>query len=349
MPGTDLSLKVMAWYDQTIAGSNLWSGIGFVAATLVALILLWIAARWIAGIAATASQTLSGRRRRHEQGYSLGVAPFGGSKGRALTRALIAALQQDMKHFSFGATCEIIKAPAPKASGKLGFRDSARKWLSRASADLIVWGHRERGSAAPLIVDILSCEGSLAPAQARQTRVHLPADFAKAAEPVRQAGAYLIARALQPGLARATAFRPEKLGPVADILAAALASPGSLPEDTLALLETDYCAMALHIASGQHLQQVASLRRSRLSGEALADPEAQIAARIDLGRALLGISAQAFDPARVREAMDHLKAAVELLKQNPTIQLANQTSNAVQQGQAMLSARQRFSVTGGSI
>ncbi len=71
-------------------------------------------------------------------------------------------------------------------------------------------------------------------------------------------------------------------------------------------------------------------------------------ARIDLGRALLGLAAINFDPVRVREAMDHLKIAVDMLKSDEVLQLAQITNQAVQQGQAMLANRKRFSVTGGS-
>ena len=349
MPGNDFTTRLIDWFNQTIAGSPLWAGAGLAAAAIVALFLVWLVLRFVFRVARSIGHAMAGRKRRHTQGYGLGVAPFVGAKGNAMAKALRVALQEEMKHFSFGAPYEVIKAIAPKATKKLGLRDVARKWLTRASADLIVWGYRERGPKAPLVLDILSCEGSLSPAEAQQTRVYLPHDYAKTSETVRRAGAYLVARALQPGLARATAFRAEKLAPVAEILADILAHPGSLPAQTLSMLETDYCAMALHIGSDSGLEQVAKLRRKRLSDGAVPDTETQIAARIDLGRALLGISAKAFDPARVREAMDHLKAAVELLKLNPTIQLANHTTNAVQKGQAMLSARRRFSVTSGGV
>ena len=347
MPGDAYIAQITNWFTQTIAGSPIWAAIGLAAVCAAGLAVAWAILRIVWRLFGAVSSALSSRRRRQTQGYTLGVARFAGARGNKLSKALIHALQEDMSEFSFGAQYEVIKAPAPRASEKQGLRDVARRWLSRASSDLIVWGYRGRGSSAPLHLSILSCEGSLTPAEAQETQVLLPGDFAKASDIVRKAGAYLVARALQPGLARATAFRAEKLAPVADILAKCLANPGSLPDETVSLLETDYCAMGLHIGSDEHLIHVAELRHARLAGERQLDTETQIAARIDLGRALLGMSAKAFDPSRVREAMDHLKAAVELLKLNPTIQLANHTSNAVQQGQAMLSARQRFSVTGG--
>ena len=46
--------------------------------------------------------------------------------------------------------------------------------------------------------------------------------------------------------------------------------------------------------------------------------------------------------------MDQLQLAVERLKTDPIMRLAQATNQAVQQGQTMLANRQRFSVTGGS-
>ena len=347
MPGDAYITQITNWFTQNVAGSQLWAAIGLAAVAAAGLAVAWVILRGLMRLIGSISSSISSRRRRQTQGYTIGVARFAGARGGKLAKALIQTLQDDMSEFSFGAQYEVIKAPAPIATQKQGLRDVARRWLGRASSDLIIWGYRGRGSSAPLHLSILSCEGSLTPAEAQETQVMLPGDFAKASDIVRKAGAYLVARALQPGLARATAFRAEKLEPVADVLAKCLANPGSLPDETISLLETDYCAMGLHIGTEDHLIHVAELRRARLASEQQLDTETQIAARIDLGRALLGMSAKAFDPARVREAMDHLKAAVELLKLNPTIQFANHTANAVQQGQALLQARQRFSVTGG--
>ena len=160
--------------------------------------------------------------------------------------------------------------------------------------------------------------------------------------------AYLIARALQPGLSDGPAFRADKLAPVAAIIMTCLEDENALPARTRKTLETDYCSMALALNEETHLTRVVELRRRRLAGEEALVPTEEVQARIDLGRALLLLSNNSFDPVRVREAMDHLKVAVERLKVDPALRLAQQTNQAVQQGQAMLSNRKRFSVTGGS-
>lgn len=348
MPDTALSAQITDWFMSTIAGSPLWAGLGLAAAGLLAIWLIWQLVRGLAGFLGLIRNKLASHRRRQTQGYTLGIAPLSGARGNAISKALTTALQAHISDFSFGAPVDVIQAPAPSTTKTLGQREVARKWLGKSASDLVAWGYRTSGKNAPYQLNILSCEGSLTPAEAKESQALLPADFHKSSDIVKKVGAYLIARALQPGLAVATAFKAEKLVPVADFLADAIAAPGSLPPQTQLLIETDYCAMGLHIGDDVHLERVVSLRRARLSADTQLNEQTRIEARIDLGRALLAISGKRFDPTRVREAMDHLKIAVDMLREHPTIRLASQTSAAVQQGQSMLQNRQRFSVTGGS-
>ncbi|MDJ0920367.1 MAG: hypothetical protein QNI84_04510 [Henriciella sp.] len=347
---TDVSLSSLSdWYTQSIAGSALWSAIGFGVCALVILIVLAMILRQVFKAFRAVSRLMAKRRRRDAQGYGLSLAPLAGAKSGKTTAALVKSIETDLAEFCFGAPYEIVSAPAPKVRGKLGLRDVARRWLENSATDLVVWGHRDSGKAAPFKLDILSREGSLSAEEAVYSRVQLPADYAKASPAIRTCGAYLVARALLPGLAQATTFRAEKLAPVAAHLATFLEEAEALPAETALLIERDYCAMALHIGTEAHLQSVVSLRTARLSAPGHLATSEQISARIDLGRALLAISEIKFDPKRIRSAMDHLKIAVELLRGDPSIRLATETTAAVQKGQAMLQARRRFSVTGGGI
>ena len=344
---TQLS-NLIEWYNATFASSVIWNAIGVAAAMLVALIALYFVFRGVIAIIGVIGATLASRKRRSTQGFGIAVAPIMGPKGGQQTKAIIAALDKNLEHFTFGSPFEIVRAPRMRAHGAKGLRAAATKWLTQSSTDLVLWGHRERGKNEPARVEVLSLGGSLPPSEAMHTEGILPfvtKDNQDATAPV---VAYLIARALQPGLADGTAFKAEKLSPVADVLMTSLQASEHLPARTLRTLESDYCSMALALATEDHLSRVIELRRRRLaSGETLA-PDDEIQARIDLGRALLMISQVNFDPVRVREAMDHLKIAVERLKSDPILRLAQATNQAVQQGQAMLSNRKRFSVTGGS-
>ena len=336
------------WFETTIAGSPLWSGIGLAAALLVGLIAAWLILARLFGLVRSLSEMMASRKRRSTQGFGIAVAPIMGPGGGRQSKAVFAALEAHLSLFTFGSPFEIVKAPRMRAKGVKGLRHAATHYLEKSSTDLVLWGDRTRGKGTPSNIEILSCSGSLAPADAHHFEGIFPFISADNQDTTSRVTAYLVARALQPGLADGSAFKAEKLAPAADILVTCLNNSDALPERTRLTLEHDYSSMALHLGGEAHLTRVAELRRKRLSAEASLAPQFEVQARIDLGRALLGLSTINFDPVRVREAMDHLKIAVEMLKADPVLQMAQATNQAVQQGQSMLANRKRFSVTGGS-
>lgn len=336
------------WFTTTIAGSSIWSGIGLAAATLAALYVVFLLFKGAAAVFAALSTMLASRKRRSTQGFGIAIAPIIGPSGTRQTKAVIAALDAHLELFTFGSPFEIVRAPRLRAKGAKGLRAAATNWLEKSSTDLVLWGYRERGKDQPSRVEVLSLGGSLPPSDAMHSEGLLPLIDKSNQETTSRIVAYLVARALQPGLGDGTAFRAEKLEPVAAILTECLENRDVLPERTQLTLETDYCSMALALATDEHLGRVIEYRRRRLAAEEPLQPAYEVQARIDLGRALLQQSQTNFDPLLVREAMDHLKLAVERLKVDPVLQLAQATNQAVQQGQAMLANRKRFSVTGGS-
>jgi len=336
------------WFNTVIAGSTIWSGIGFGAAALFALFALYLLLKGIAAVFAILLNSLASRKRRSTQGFGIAIAPIVGPSGAHQTKAVITALEQYLGLFTFGSPFEIVRAPRMRAKGAKGLRAAAINWLEKSSTDLVLWGHRDRGKQQPSQVEVLSLGGSLPPSDAMHSEGLLPLIDKANQETTSRVVAYLVARALQPGLGDGTAFRAEKLEPVAAILRDCLQDRDTLPERTQLTLETDYCSMALALGTEEHLGRVIEFRRRRLAAEEVLQPAFEVQARIDLGRGLLMQSQKNFDPVRVREAMDHLKLAVERLKVDPVLQLAQATNQAVQQGQAMLANRKRFSVTGGS-
>lgn len=336
------------WFNSVIAGSAIWSAIGFAAAALLALFVLYLVLKSIAALVVVMMASLASRKRRSTQGFGIAIAPIVGASGGQQTKAIIASLEQHLDLFTFGSPFEIVRAPRMRAKGAKGLRAAATRWLETSATDLVLWGHRERGKNMPSIVEVLSLGGSLPPSDAMHSEGLLPRIDKTNQETTSRVVAYLVARALQPGLGDGTAFRAEKLEPVAAILMECLQNRDVLPERTQLTLETDYCSMALALGTEDHIGRVIEYRRRRLAAEEAMQPAIEVQARIDLGRALLVQSQSNFDPVRVREAMDHLKLAVERLKVDPVLQLAQATNQAVQQGQSMLANRKRFSVTGGS-
>ncbi len=336
------------WFDATIVGSPFWSGIGLAAALGLGLLVVWIAVRGLASGIRIMTDSLASRKRRSTQGFGIAVAPIVGPGGRAQTKAIHKALEAHLGLFTFGSPYAVVKAPRIRTKGAKGLRASAIRYMQTSATDLVLWGSRQGGKRRPSEIEILSCSGSLAPADALHFEGFFPALGGQNRETTSRIIAYLVARALQPGLSDGSAFKAEKLAPVADLLVDCLNDPDALQDRTRRTIEHDYSSMALNIGGETHLKRVVELRRQRLSsGEALPTTFA-VHARIDLGRALLSLSEINFDPVRVREAMDHLKIAVDMLKADPILQMAQATSQAVQQGQTMLANRKRFSVTGGS-
>ena len=339
---------LMEWFNSQIAGSLIWSSIGFATAILAALVLIYFVFKACASLVTLLTTSLASRKRRSTQGFGIAVAPIIGAKGAKQTKAIINALENHLELFTFGSPFEIVRAPRIRARGAKGFRASATRWLEKSSTDLVMWGHRKSGKQQPTSVEVLSLGGSLKPDDAMHSEGLLPQIDKTNEDTTSRVVAYLVARALQPGLSDGSAYRAEKLEPVAAILQDCLQDTVSLPDRTQLTLETDYCSMALALATPDHLTRVVEYRRKRLASEQPMLPAFEVQARIDLGRALLHQAQANFDPIRVREAMDHLKLAVERLKVDPILQLAQATNQAVQQGQTMLSSRKRFSVTGGS-
>lgn len=339
---------LIEWFNATIAGSAFWSGLGLLSVGLVALyVLVWLA-RGGAALASVLMTNMASRKRQSTQGFGLAIAPLSGPNGTAQTNAIISALETHLEQFMFGSPFEIVRAPKLRAKGSKGLRAAASDWLEKSSTDLIVWGYRPRDKTEASRVEVLSLGGSLPPSDAMHSEGLLPLVTRENEETTSRTIAYLIARALQPGLGDGSAFRADKLAPVADIIISCLQDEDALPAQTRNTLEMDYCSMAIALNTEPHLTRVVELRRRRLANEEPLAPADEIQARIDLGRALLLLSNSSFDPVRVREAMDHLKIAVDRLKGDPILRLAQQTNQAVQQGQAMLANRKRFSVTGGS-
>ncbi|MEM7638916.1 MAG: hypothetical protein AAF269_07620 [Pseudomonadota bacterium] len=339
---------LIEWFNSQIAGSLIWSSLGFATAIALGLLLAYFLFKSAASLVTLITTTLASRKRRSTQGFGIAIAPIMGPKGSKQTRAIIAALEEHLELFTFGSPFEIVRAPRIRAKGAKGLRAAATRWLEKSSTDLVLWGHRKHGKQEPTSVEVLSLGGSLKPEDAMHSEGLLPLIDKTNENTTSRVVAYLVARALQPGLADGSAYRAEKLEPVAAILESCLDDAGALPDRTQLTLETDYCSMALALATPDRLSRVVEFRRKRLAAEQSLLPAFEVQARIDLGRALLHQAQANFDPIRVREAMDHLKLAVERLKTDPILQLAQATNQAVQQGQTMLSSRKRFSVTGGS-
>jgi hypothetical protein len=118
-------------------------------------------------------------------------------------------------------------------------------------------------------------------------------------------------------------------------------------------IEADYCAACVHVAESsgdlESIDRIIALRLEHLEKMGNKAPaEMIVAARIDLGRALIARAEKQFDQRTVQEAIQHLSTVVETLRANPTIQQAQSASDAMFKAQTMIETRKRFSVNFGA-
>ena len=80
-----------------------------------------------------------------------------------------------------------------------------------------------------------------------------------------------------------------------------------------------------------------------------AAPDRWIAANITLGRALRLKAEKRFDPVMLREGIAYLTEALEALRSEPRLKLAESAAQAIGEAQKLLGARRKFSISGGGI
>ena len=80
-----------------------------------------------------------------------------------------------------------------------------------------------------------------------------------------------------------------------------------------------------------------------------AAPDRWIAANITLGRALRLKAEKRFDPVMLREGISHLTEALEALRAEPRLKLAESAAQAIGEAQKLLGTRRKFSISGGGI
>ncbi|MEM1087204.1 MAG: hypothetical protein AAGH90_05700 [Pseudomonadota bacterium] len=338
--------QVMTWCAALLQDAPVLAALAVFALGLCVIAFIWQISRFILWTARRLSWASRRQKRKNAHGFGIIVSALSGPKSKQVTDALVLILEKHIGAFTFGGSYDVIPTPALRAKGSMGLRDMAQKRQDELSGTLMVWGRTYKNSETS--IDLMTREVDAETGYGTHQRFLLPQDLSDLTAEQERAVAYLFARSFQPGLADAVGFRIEKIKPVAELLEAALEDPGSLPPDTVESIEDDFCTMALHVGDYEDLEYVIQLRRGRLLSDTQLSRRTQIKARVDLGRALVGASKRQHNPARIREAMDHLKQAIELLREHPAIGLATATSDAVRQGEKMLMAKRRFSVTGGS-
>ncbi len=340
-----------AWSRATalLSASPDLSAIGFLIGIAVTLALLVYLLGALTSALNGMRRAASTRRIRSQEevGARIVIAQPGGGRRRAITRFLGLSGERYLTDYMFGGKFVVLRHP-----GGVDSEAQAVAFLKKSEADLVIWSETRRDAKGGLAC-ILSRPSRPNEAQRPATRLAMPKAKAEWTEMLARALAYATAKQYRPALGRPQDFRAERLTPVVQSL---LAIRDAAPAADRALLDDisdDATAGALQIASNGEPEWVA--RAERIARETLAaldrtkSPNRWINAKISLGRALRLRAEQKFDPLVLRESVTHLQDAMESLRTEPRMRLAETAAQAIADSQRLLSGQRKFSITGGGI
>lgn len=355
MSDPSLFTQIAQWLDQNVLVSTVLAGVGAAAMFAFGVAFLVVLVRIVYSVVGGAGNASNRKIRRasQEPGFSILIGEFGGYNSTAAANMIESALEAHCSDFSFGAQFKLFRVRSPGGRPEGEVLSRARHRLEKTGADMIVWGARLTDEADGLRIFCVSRGGNLLPRQAKPFTLHLPGRLRAVTEPVKQTVAYLLAKRLQPALSHPESFREERvaeLGATLDqILTDLEAQERVLFPQTQREIETDFSAITLFLSetalNEDWLDRVIDRRRATLDDlKGDVDTEAQIDARLDLGRALIKRSEKTFDPVSVREASVHLNAAIDALRKHDVIRKAQRASDALARAQSLVETRRRFAV-----
>lgn len=355
---TDAALfsEIAAWLDQHVLVSTGLAVIGAAASfAVVGLVLIYLL-RAIAALigASDKSSNRAIRKAAQEPGYRVMVGDIDGPQGNAARDFVEKAFEKNCGAFSFGARFMLFRVASPGGRPEGETLAKARRRLEKTGADMLIWGARIGDDVDGLRLFGVTRGGNLTPQQARPFAFSLPGRLRQLEDVHSRAVAYLLAKRLQPALSRPEAFREEKiaeLGATLDEILDELAGEEviALPAGVHREVETDFSAITLHLSDRQPrmdwLEKLISRRRATLETlKGKVETDAQIDARLDLGRALIKRAEVSFDPVALREASVHLNSAIDQLRQHDVIRKAQNASDALARAQSLVETRRRFAV-----
>lgn len=340
-----------AWasVEGGLVGTPQLAGIGLVLliGAIFALAILGLAAlvRLIFGLRRTA--LASAVKRDNERGARILVVRGGVGRSSAISAFLRTAVETHLKDYMFGGPFRVIAYP-----GSLDGDERAQTLMKRTDADLILWAEAPRGA-----------KGGFARILARPSNTfetaRTPVTFAMPKEKpewdaaLTRAMAYAAAKQFRPALGRPQDFRAERLQPVVESLLSILSAKPKADPALLAEMVDDASAGALQLAfagDDTWIDRSVDIARSTLAEiNRSAAPDRWIAANITLGRALRLKAEKRFDPVMLREGIAHLTEALEALRSEPRLKLAESAAQAIGEAQKLLGTRRKFSISGGGI
>jgi hypothetical protein len=270
----------------------------------------------------------------------------GGGRRSQIAGFLHKAVDTHLKAYMFGGPFAVLSYP-----GSLEGDARAQQLLTRTEADVILWSEAPRGSKGFARI-LARPTNTFEPPRAAVT-LAMPKEKSAWNEALSRAMAYAAAKQFRPALGRPQDFRAERLQPVVESVLSILSQKPKADPALLAEMVDDSSAGALQLAfagDDAWIDKSVEIARSTL-GEInrSAAPDRWIAANITLGRALRLKAEKRFDPVMLREGIAHLTEALEALRSEPRLKLAESAAQAIGEAQKLLGTRRKFSISGGGI
>jgi hypothetical protein len=285
-------------------------------------------------------------RASKDVGARILVARGGGGRRGAIGACLKGSLHAYLKDYMFGGLFNVVDYP-----GAVEREEDAQALLRRSEADVVIWSEMPAGTRG--VARILSRPLTESDPPRTPATIIMPRQRSAWSEPLKRALAYAVAKQHRPALGRPQDFRPERLQPVVESLLSILSQKPAADPRLIAELEDDSTSGALQLAvSGDAEWLDRAIELSRAIAAVVtrsAAPERWIHNKINLGRALRLKAEKQFDPVMIRESISHLQEALDALRSEPRLKLAEAAAQAIADGQRMLGARRKFSITGGGI
>lgn len=339
-----------AWasVEAAIAGSPSLAGVGLLLAVGAGAALAVLAlAGFVRMFFALRRANVAGRiKRQNEIGARIVVVQGGPGRRRMIASFLNKAVETHLKDYMFGGPFRVMTYP-----GSLEGDERAQQLLNRTEADVLIWAEAPRGSKG--FARILSRPTNTFEAARAPVTLAMPKEKSSWNEPLARAMAYAAAKQFRPALGRPQDFRAERLQPVVESVLTILDQKPKADPALLAEMVDDSSAGALQLAFAGNdawIDKAVDIARTTL-GEInrSAAPDRWIAANITLGRALRLKAEKRFDPVMLREGIAHLTEALEALRSEPRLKLAESAAQAIGEAQKLLGTRRKFSISGGGI
>lgn len=328
--------------------------VGLAAIIIAPVILLYLAIRIFNSVSGTIQRkaALNAMKQDQTPGNKILIAQVKGSAGGVACDKLMTAMEQHLPDFNFGSPFYMGAAPISIEATDFALSRADFETLDAAfkasGADLIVWGETRPAPkatrlcfATPATLNNLQAGGFFT--------MDLDGNPRNWDEDEFLAIAYVAGKRLRPSLARPGDFRAERLQPILVSMSKLLESDGVVSGQAKTELEDDYAAGALHVGetleSDEWLQKSVDFRTRALGtlnpGQ---EPIRWSQAKIDLGRAMCRMCERKFDPAKLQEAMTHIREGIDNTKSDQRMLLAETGFAALQRAEQMLADRRRFSI-----